>query len=158
VADLYGAHWATTGRGVPDADTPDEAVYLPGRNLMLLAKVAVFCERRGIGDIALAPLSCNPFGDNTDEFYEAMRAAGERALGCGLRFLRPYARLDKSEVVRRGRDLPLQLTFSCMRPAGGLHCGACNKCAERIRGFAEAGVPDLTVYANRQDRRKVTSA
>jgi 7-cyano-7-deazaguanine synthase len=99
VADLYASHWAMTGRGVPDSDTPDEAVYLPGRNLMLLAKMAVFCERRGIHDIALAPLQCNPFADNTDEFYETMQAAAERALGWPLRILRPYASLKKSQVV-----------------------------------------------------------
>src|SRR4029079_12318971 len=34
-ADLYGQHWSTTGETVPDESTPDEAVYLPGRNLLL---------------------------------------------------------------------------------------------------------------------------
>jgi 7-cyano-7-deazaguanine synthase len=47
-----------------------------------------------------------------------------------------------------GDGLPLELTFSCLRPVGGLHCGRCNKCAERRRGFAEAGLPDPTQYAN----------
>src|SRR5258707_1349579 len=32
VRDLYGDHWSLTGDGVPGAETPDEAVYLPGRN------------------------------------------------------------------------------------------------------------------------------
>src|SRR5262245_51194630 len=36
VADLYGPHWSTTGRSVPGSDTPDEAVFLPGRNVLLL--------------------------------------------------------------------------------------------------------------------------
>ena len=31
VADLYRDHWSITGRAVPGADTPDEAVFLPGR-------------------------------------------------------------------------------------------------------------------------------
>src|SRR6516164_225642 len=31
VADLYGTHWSITGKNVPGADTPDEAVFLPGR-------------------------------------------------------------------------------------------------------------------------------
>src|SRR3954469_4090946 len=34
VADLYGDHWSLTGRDVPGADSPDEAVYLPGRNVL----------------------------------------------------------------------------------------------------------------------------
>jgi 7-cyano-7-deazaguanine synthase len=38
IADVYGDHWSVSGVAVPDASTPDEAVYLPGRNLLLLAK------------------------------------------------------------------------------------------------------------------------
>ena len=60
--------------------------------------------------------------------------------------LRPYASLTKSEVMQRGRDLPLGLTFSCMHPVAGRHCGGCNKCAERRRAFADAGLPDPTEY------------
>src|SRR5919109_305756 len=37
VTDLYGDHWSLTGRNVPDADSPDSAVFLPGRNVLLLA-------------------------------------------------------------------------------------------------------------------------
>src|SRR5688500_6061842 len=36
VADLYDSHWSLTGDNVPDAKSPDEAVYLPGRNALLL--------------------------------------------------------------------------------------------------------------------------
>src|SRR5947209_16985524 len=38
VSDLYGSHWSITGRGVPDAHSPDDAVFLPGRNVLLLGK------------------------------------------------------------------------------------------------------------------------
>ena len=64
-----------------------------------------------------------------------------------VRILRPYAHLHKSDVIRRGRELPLHLTFTCIAPAGELPCGACIKCGERQRGFFEAGIPDPTVYA-----------
>jgi 7-cyano-7-deazaguanine synthase len=42
--------------------------------------------------------------------------------------------------------LPLELTFSCIRPAGERHCGSCNKCAERRQAFASAGLKDPTDY------------
>jgi 7-cyano-7-deazaguanine synthase len=60
----------------------------------------------------------------------------------------PYRGLHKDDVVRRGRDLPLELTMSCNRPdAAGRHCADCNKCRERAEAFAKAGVLDRTVYA-----------
>src|SRR5262245_25468660 len=60
VADLYGRHWSVTGIGVPGADTPDEAVFLPGRNVLLLAKALLWCHLHGVPAVAMAPLSSNP--------------------------------------------------------------------------------------------------
>ena len=56
VADLYGVHWSVSGRNVPDAASPDAAVYLPGRNLLLLAKASVWCALNGVRAIALGTL------------------------------------------------------------------------------------------------------
>src|SRR5690348_6599078 len=42
VGDLYGTHWSVTGRDVPSAQTPDAAVFLPGRNVLLLAKAILW--------------------------------------------------------------------------------------------------------------------
>jgi 7-cyano-7-deazaguanine synthase len=64
-----------------------------------------------------------------------------------VRVERPYAGLHKVAVVRRGRDFPLGLSFSCIQPIGERHCGACNKCAERRQAFADAGLADPTEYA-----------
>jgi 7-cyano-7-deazaguanine synthase len=148
VDDLYDAsHWSLSGMNVPDEATADEAVYLPGRNLMLLTKLAVWCERNKISTIALAPLAGNPFSDNTQQFYDTMESAIEMALGSTIRIIRPYSMLDKTEVIRRGADLPLELTFSCIRPVDNQHCGNCNKCAERARAFASAAIVDRTIYA-----------
>ena len=72
-------HWAI--RGEPPAyDTPDEDVYLVGRNLVLLAKAGIYCAQRKIGRLALGPLAGNPFPDATPAFFEAMG----RALSLGL--------------------------------------------------------------------------
>jgi 7-cyano-7-deazaguanine synthase len=146
VADLYGSHWSLTGQGVPDADSPDEAVFLPGRNVLMLAKAMLWCQLHGVPAVALAPLGSNPFPDATPAFFDDFQDVVNRGLGGAVRVLRPYAGLSKAEVMRRGRDLPLQWTFSCIRPAGGRHCGRCNKCAERRRAFADAGLADRTDY------------
>ncbi len=147
VADVYGAHWSLSGEGVPGADTPDEAVFLPGRNVLLLAKPLVWCHLNGVPEVATAPLGSNPFPDAAPAFYDGFAALVSRAVGGAVRVLRPYAALHKPDVLRRGRGLPLEHTFSCIRPVRGRHCGACNKCAERRAGFRAADVPDPTEYA-----------
>jgi 7-cyano-7-deazaguanine synthase len=146
VGDLYGAHWSVTGRDVPDARTPDEAVFLPGRNVLLLAKAMPWCHLHGVCAVALAALRNNPFPDATPEFFRDFQAVVNRALGGHVEVLRPYAELNKVEVLRRGRGLPLELTFSCLHPVLDQHCGACNKCAERRAAFAAAGLVDPTSY------------
>jgi 7-cyano-7-deazaguanine synthase len=148
IADVYGSHWSTSGDGVPDAASADEAVYLPGRNVLLLAKSSVWCAINGVGTIALGTLKDNPFGDASAEFFSRYGSLVRRAMSCPLIVVTPYAGLTKSEVLLRGRDLALQSTFSCIRPIAGLHCGRCNKCAERRRAFAALELPDATAYAS----------
>ena len=155
VDDLYGRHWSMTGENVPARFTPDEDVYLPGRNVMLLAKPLVWCHLNGVPELATAPLAINPFPDATPEFYDGFARLVSRAIDGNVRVLRPYAAmgLHKVDVLRRGIRFPLRHTFSCIRPANGLHCGACSKCGERIRGFADAGLTDPTEYASTPDER-----
>jgi 7-cyano-7-deazaguanine synthase len=149
VADLYGPHWSLTGKDVPALGTPDEDCFLPGRNVLLLAKPLLWCHLTGVPELATAPLGSNPFPDATPEFYDGFAGLVDRAVGGTVRVLRPYADLGlhKVDVLRRGAGMPLEHTFSCLRPAGGLHCGWCNKCGERRDGFRAAGLPDPTRYA-----------
>jgi 7-cyano-7-deazaguanine synthase len=146
IADVYGAHWSTVGEGVPGSETADEAVYLPGRNLLLTVKASVWCRLRGLTTLALGSLGSNPFPDSTPGFFNRLEALLNEAMGGALRLMRPFATLHKDEVIRRGRHLPLHLTFSCIDPVEGRQCGRCNKCAERKKGFRDAGMRDLTLY------------
>jgi len=148
VADVYGGHWSVSGVAVPDASTPDEAVYLPGRNLLLLAKTSVWCALHGIEAIALGTLAANPFADASPAFFGGFGALAEMALGERISVTTPYSGLTKGEVLDRGRELALELTFSCVDPVDERHCGRCNKCAERRKAFADAGIVDATPYAS----------
>ncbi len=148
VRDLYPAtHWAL--RGVPPAfDTPDEDVYLTGRNIALLSKAAIYCAQHGLTRIAIGPLAGNPFPDATSAFFSTMGRALTLGLAHEIAIVAPFARMDKSAVIRLGVELGvrLELTLSCMNPMEGKHCGQCSKCRERRDGFREAGVADLTEY------------
>ena len=157
--DVYPpSHWAI--RGVPPAyDTPDEDVYLTGRNLVLLSKAGVVAATTGAGRIALGPLAGNPFPDARPEFFTAMARALSLGLDHPIEIVTPFLEWQKQDVIHRGAELgvPFELTLSCMRPDTAAtgpprHCGLCSKCRERRDAFATAGVADPTPYANRSPR------
>jgi 7-cyano-7-deazaguanine synthase len=156
MTDVYPrSHWAVQGQP-PGYHTPDQDVYLPGRNVILFGKAAVFCAAAGIGRMVIGTLDHNPFPDATPAFRDAMQTALSLGLDHVLSIDAPYARRNKAEVIRRGAELgaPMALTLSCMKPAEGLmHCGLCSKCRERHLAFAEAGLEDPTPYADRKFMR-----
>ena len=149
VRDLYPpTHWALRGQP-PGFDTPDEDVYLTGRNVILLSKASIYCAQHDIGRIVLGPLVGNPFPDATPQFFDAMARAMSLGLAHEIRVDAPFAAKEKSDVIKMGVELgvPLELTLSCMNPREGLHCGMCSKCRERRDAFNEAGIDDPTRYA-----------
>jgi 7-cyano-7-deazaguanine synthase len=147
-ADVYGRHWSLAdGPAVPDARADIAADYLPGRNVLLSAKAAVWCRIRGVETLCFGTLAANPHPDSTVEFFRALEAVLNMGLEGKLRIRRPYGSLSKAQVIRRGAGLPLHLTFSCVDPVGSQPCGVCIKCGERRAGFRAAGCPDRTPYA-----------
>ena len=176
--DVYAAtHWAVQGTP-PGYHTPDEEVYLPGRNIILLGKAGVYCAAARIERLVLGTLAHNPFPDATPEFRDAMARALSLGLAHELRIDAPFAGVSKADVIRRGAALgvPFELTLSCMNPGTGLgysgysgtglgvrtdrdpsptnrdpsptHCGLCSKCRERHDAFLDAGVADPTSYVD----------
>ncbi len=137
LCDLYGDHWSTTGRAVPGWRAADNAVYLPGRNIMLLSKGAVYAARVGVPAIAIGPLQGNPFPDASPRFFRALSKALAEGLDFPIRIEAPFLRLSKEEVIRRSPDIPLHLSFSCSSPLGRKPCGRCAKCRERILALRE---------------------
>lgn len=148
LGDLYDGHWSLTGNDVPDARSPDEAVYLPGRNALLAVKAAIWCQLHGVPELAMAPLGTSPFEDASQAFFDDFQAALNRGSQRKVRFALPFGDRTKRQVMALGHGLPLELTWSCIAPVDAWHCGQCNKCAERQAAFAEANLPDRTVYAN----------
>ena len=60
--------------------------------------------------------------------------------------------LNKADIIAHGMELGVDYgaTMSCYDPPDlGIlsHCGACDACQWRKKGFAEAGIADPTNYA-----------
>src|SRR5258708_39828608 len=91
--DVYAAtHWAMQGRP-PSYQTPDEDVYLPGRNIVLLGKAGVFCAAAALDRLGARNLAHNPFPDATPEF----RASMAQTLSLGLS---PPLAIDAPDACR----------------------------------------------------------
>jgi len=148
-APLYGTHWSLSGLNVPGAHTPDTAVFLPGRNIILISLAAIWCSTHNLNVIAIGTLGNNPFPDATPEFFHQFGLILSTALSHQVEVIVPYRGLHKKDIISLHKDLPLEHSMTCMTPRDGIHCGMCNKCHERQTAFSLSYVIDRTRYAIR---------
>ena len=154
MTDVYPqTHWAIRG-AAPAFDTPDEDVYLEGRNIILLSKAAVFMARTRSPRVWIGLLANNPFPDSSRTFFDALQRALSLGLAAPIAIEAPFSNMEKDDVIRLGQQLGVRfdLTLSCMQPVAGGHCGQCSKCRERVDAFAKARVADPASYATAPPR------
>ncbi len=144
--DIYDRHWSITGIKVPGPKSKDESMYLPGRNIIFLSKAACFAALHGVTAIEIGVLKGNPFKDSSRAFLSKMEEVLTLGLEKPIEIRAPFQKMKKEEVLILGKNLQLELTFSCVNPKGYDHCGDCNKCMERKKAFFSAGLFDKTRY------------
>ena len=150
-SSLYGkTHWSIQGQ-VPAYDAPDEQVYIPGRNFILIGLAAIWCSSHNISSIFLGSLKGNPFADATDQFLNDYSKILKYGLNKDISVQTPYKEKNKVELIRKFKHLPLDKTMTCMQPVGMIHCNACNKCKERRDAFEQAGIQDKTKYNHEEN-------
>ncbi|MDF2384679.1 7-cyano-7-deazaguanine synthase QueC [Nostoc ellipsosporum NOK] len=147
-----------------DIDVPKDGVgddipvtYVPARNTIFLSLALGWAEASGARDIYIGvnALDYSGYPDCRPEFIEGFEKLAELATKAGVegapfRIRAPLQHMTKADIVREGTRLGLDmgLSWSCYDPApGGLHCGLCDSCRLRAKGFEEAGIPDPTQYA-----------
>jgi len=144
----FSVSWAMKEEDLPPhVDTPDEDVYLPGRNLALLSQASILAYSVGVSRIKLGILHSNPFPDATENFFRSFENSVFEAMQWRVRVETPLASMSKIDVIQRGIHFDLGNTISCARPRDGIHCGLCSKCSERYRAFRKAGLIDPARYA-----------
>ncbi len=131
--------------------------YVPARNTVLLALALAHAETIGAADVYVGvnAIDYSGYPDCRPAFIRAFERLARVATKAGvegrpLRIRAPLLRLSKAGIIRLGTRLgvPYRVTLSCYDPARGRACGRCDACALRRKGFAEAGVPDPTAYAD----------
>ena len=133
--------------------------YVPARNTIFLSLALGWAEAAGAGDIYIGvnALDYSGYPDCRPDFiaaFEGLALLATRAgdEGGAFRVAAPLLHMTKADIVREADRLGLDagLSWSCYDPApDGRHCGLCDSCRLRARGFEEAGLADPTRYAAR---------
>jgi 7-cyano-7-deazaguanine synthase len=147
-----------------DIDVPKEGVapgipvtYVPARNTIFLSLALGLAEASGARDIFIGvnALDYSGYPDCRPEFiaeFERLANVATKAGVEGEKFAirAPLLDMPKADIAREAERLGLDaaLSHSCYDPLpDGTHCGRCDACRLRAKGFAEAGISDPTVYA-----------
>jgi len=137
------------GDGIP-------ITYVPARNTIFLSLSLGLAEASGARDIYIGvnALDYSGYPDCRPDFVEAFQALANIATKAGVEGNRftirtPLLHMSKADIAREAARLGLDagLSWSCYDPVGDLHCGRCDSCRLRAKGFEEAGLPDPTQYA-----------
>ncbi|MFZ5706399.1 MAG: 7-cyano-7-deazaguanine synthase QueC [Pseudomonadota bacterium] len=147
-----------------DIDVPKDGVqpgipstYVPARNTIFLSLALGFAEATGARHIFLGvnALDYSGYPDCRPEFISAFQHLADLATrmgveGQGFTIHAPLQHMTKADIAREAARLGLDagMSWSCYDPTpDGRHCGLCDSCRLRAKGFDEAGLPDPTVYA-----------
>lgn len=131
--------------------------YVPARNTIFLSLALGLAEATGARDIFIGvnALDYSGYPDCRREFIAGFEQLANLATKAGVEGDRftvhaPLLNMTKAEIAGEAERLSLDaaLSHSCYDPlADGTHCGRCDACRLRAKGFADAGLKDPTVYA-----------
>jgi 7-cyano-7-deazaguanine synthase len=131
--------------------------YVPARNTIFLSLCLGWAEATNARDIFIGvnALDYSGYPDCRPDFIESFEAMANLATkagveGDGFTVHTPLLEMSKADIVVEAARLALDvaMSWSCYDPTPDLkHCGLCDSCRLRSKGFAEAGLADPTVYA-----------
>ncbi|WP_088332829.1 7-cyano-7-deazaguanine synthase QueC [Sphingomonas mucosissima] len=147
-----------------EIDVPKDGVggdipvtYVPARNTVFLSLALAWAEAAGARSlyIGVNALDYSGYPDCRPEFIAGFERLAELATKAGVdgeafRIHAPLQHMTKADIVREGTRLGLDLglSWSCYDPTpAGTHCGLCDSCRIRHKGFEDAAIADPTIYA-----------
>ena len=160
----FGGSALTADIAVPKSGVEEGVIpvtYVPARNTIFLSLCLGWAEAAGARDmfIGVNALDYSGYPDCRPEFVDAFETMARLATkagveGEGFKVHTPLMAMTKADIAREAARLGLDagMSWSCYDPTPDLrHCGLCDSCRLRAKGFAEAGIPDPTDYATLGD-------
>lgn len=159
---VFGASALTSDLAVPKGRSATEIsegipiTYVPARNTIFLSYALALAEVSMADNIYMGvnALDYSGYPDCRPEYIEAFEQMANLATKAGvegrhLTIHTPLMHQTKGEIITRGLKLGVDYgaTISCYDPdSSGAACAECDACQLRLKGFAEAGVPDSVPY------------
>ena len=149
-----------TSEDIPEVDINDlddlkksietaSSVWVPARNTVFTSIAASYAESIGAEIIIVGwdKEEATTFPDNSKEYLEKFNELFKVGCPIDIEIKAPAIDLDKYEIVKLGYNVeaPMELSYSCYK-GNENHCGVCESCMRRKRGFKKAGIKDLTTY------------
>lgn len=158
----FGGSALTADMPVPKDGVQEDGIpttYVPARNIIFLSLTLGLAEASGARRIYIGvnSLDYSGYPDCRPEFIAAFQQMAVRGTKAGadghpVRIVAPLQHMTKADIAKEAARLGLDagLSWSCYDPTPeGLHCGLCDSCRLRAKGYEEAGLPDPTRYAAR---------
>lgn len=155
----FGGSALTSDTAVPKDGVQQgiPVTYVPARNTIFLSLALGLAEARGAKHIYVGvnALDYSGYPDCRPAFVDAFAATANLATRAGVEgdpflFETPLLAMTKADIAREADRLGLDagISWTCYDPTpDGLHCGECDACRLRAKGFVEAGLADPTRYA-----------
>jgi 7-cyano-7-deazaguanine synthase len=155
----FGGSAITADIDVPKGGLGNDipVTYVPARNTIFLSLCLGWAEAAGARDlyIGVNALDYSGYPDCRPEFIAAFERLAELGTKAGVEgapftIHAPLQHMTKADIAREAARLGLDpaMSWSCYDPTDDLrHCGQCDACRLRARGFEEAGLADPTRYA-----------
>lgn len=156
----FGGSALTADIDVPKDGVEEGAIpvtYVPARNTIFLSLALGWAEAAGARDlyIGVNALDYSGYPDCRPQFVEAFETMANLATkagveGDGFTIHTPLLDFTKADIAAEAARLGIDagLSWSCYDPTpAGEHCGLCDACRLRSKGFVEAGLSDPTLYA-----------
>jgi 7-cyano-7-deazaguanine synthase len=131
--------------------------YVPARNTIFLSLALALAEASEARDIFIGvnALDYSGYPDCRPEFIAEFERLANLATKAGVEgdpftIHAPLLHLTKADIAKEAERLGLDaaLSHSCYDPLpDGRHCGQCDACRLRAKGFVDAGIADPTSYA-----------